>query len=425
MTHDAPSADHWPLSAAARSVPGSAIRALLADARRPGMISLAGGLPAPELIDAEGLRACADATLAEGPLALQYGPTEGQPALRMALARWMAARGVRVAPEEILVTSGSQQGIDLVARALVDPGDLVIVERPGYLAALQALRLTGARVATIGVDADGARVEELDAVVAAHGRAPKLVYLVPDFANPSGARLSLARREALVAWARDRRVPVIEDAPYAELRFAGDPMPSLAALAQARGAADWVGHLSTLSKLLAPGLRVGWACLPAPLHEAVVRIKQACDLHTGSFAQEVAARYLDSGRLEPRLPAVRATYAARADALVAALRARFGDALAFEPPGGGMFVWARFTAPLDTTALLGRARDEGVIFVPGADFHAEHPDRSTLRLGYATVDPAALAEGVARLHRAWRAAVSDPACAASTSAGRTCSSGSR
>jgi 2-aminoadipate transaminase len=396
-----------PLSRRAQALKRSDVRDLLHHAARPGMISLAGGLPAAELFDVEGVRAAALAALDEAPAdALQYGMTEGQPALRAALAAHLGARGIAARADDLVVTTGSQQGLDLVARALVDPGDTVVVERPAYLAALQALSLCGPRFASIGVDAEGGRVDQLAALEA--GPRPKLVYVVPDFANPSGATMSAPRRLALARWAVRNEVFVLEDDPYGALRTRGEPVPSIVALArEVPGAERWVGQASTLSKTVAPGLRIGWLLLPGWLRDAVVRIKQAADLHTSSFAQEVAARYLASGRLPQRLERVRAEYARRCDALAGALREAFGDRLAFEPPDGGMFVWARFADGTDTRALLPLALERGTMFVPGDAFHVDDPDAATLRLNFSAASPERLREGVRRLadaHRALHAA---------------------
>jgi 2-aminoadipate transaminase len=395
------------LSRRARGARRSDVRDLLRHAGLPDMVSLAGGLPAAELFDVEGVRAATLAALDDAPAAaLQYGTTEGQPALRAAIAGLLAARGIAADADDVLVTAGSQQGLDLVARALLDDGDAVVVEQPSYVAALQAFGLASPRWLSIGVDADGGRVEDLDAACA--GVLPKLVYVVPDFANPSGACMSAARRLALVRWAVARRVVVLEDDPYGALRTRGTPIPPIAALArEVPGASDWVGYASTLSKTVAPGLRVGWLVLPRWLHDAAAGLKQSTDLQTASFTQEVAARYLASGRLEGRLELVRAEYARRRDALVSALHEAFGGALALQVLDGGMFLWGRFTDGTDTRALLPHALERRVMFVPGDCFHVTAADPATLRLNFSACPPDRLREGVLRLaaaHRAYRGA---------------------
>ncbi|MEZ5727858.1 MAG: PLP-dependent aminotransferase family protein [Burkholderiaceae bacterium] len=312
-TTQPPVADAGPrprLSARAAGLTSSAIRDLLAHARRPGMISFAGGLPAAAMFDLEGLHAATAAVLETGVDVFQYGATEGQDDLRQALARLMGERG---APVECVARAGhegSQQALDLVVRSLLDPGATVVVERPSYLAALQVLHLAQARVVAVDVDADGLCVERLDAACA--GLAPRLAYVVPTFANPSGACLSLARRLALLEWAVRHDVWLIEDDPYGELRFGGEPLPSLLALApRVPGAAARVIHVCSLSKVVAPALRIGWTVLPEALVGPVTRVKQSLDLQTSALTQEIAARYLGSGRLPTRVAAIARAYGAR------------------------------------------------------------------------------------------------------------------
>ncbi|HUN92236.1 MAG TPA: PLP-dependent aminotransferase family protein [Burkholderiaceae bacterium] len=403
-------ASHPPLSSYAvaarlRGTQGSQIRDLLRYAKQPGMLSLAGGLPAPDLFDVEGLRAAAAAALGDSPVdALQYGMTDGQPALKRELVRLMGERGVAVDADRIVVTTGSQQGIDLLARTLLDPGDTVIVERPAYLAALQAFALAEAHVATIDGDSHGARVEQLEDLLPRlleEGRRVKLIYLVANFANPSGATLSRARRERLARIAARHRIVAIEDDPYGELRSFGSPVPPLLAIAtDVAGADDWCGYLSTFSKILAPGLRVGWLVLPPALAQQVALCKQALDLHTSSLSQEIAARYLESGRLASRMPAIRAAYRERNEALAAALERHLRGRIDFNRPDGGMFLWARLRDGIDSGAVLPDAIEQGMIFIPGSAFYASDPDVATLRLSFATATPGELDVAVQRLSRA-------------------------
>lgn len=388
------------------AVQPSAIRELLRDAHRPGMISLAGGLPQAALFDVPGLRHAAEAVLERQPRkALQYGATEGQESLQSALAAHLLKRGIRVSAPSIQVTTGSQQAIDLIARAFLDEGDCVALEVPNYLAAVQAFDLRGARYLSLPAAPDGAGVERLEAQLAAYrGPAPKLAYLVSNFANPTGSSWSIERRLALLRWAVAHEVFVLEDDPYGELRFAGTAAPPLWVLAQRLpGATEWCGYASSLSKTVAPGLRIGWAVLPPVVANVVTRIKQALDLHTSSLVQEIAACYLEGGGLEQHLPAARRTYAVQCAALCGALRSSFGDELAFAEPEGGMFLWCRFREPVDTGELLVHARERGVIFVPGSAFHPGGGHADTLRLSFATSSPAELREGVRRLGLALRA----------------------
>jgi DNA-binding transcriptional MocR family regulator len=390
--------DHPALSTRVAALRSSAVRDLLRDAHRPGMLSLAGGLPAPELFDVDGLRAASEATFAEvGRSALQYGVTEGQPALREALACWLGERGVSAAPDELVVTGGSQQALDLIARATLDPGDPVGVEAPGYLAALQAFALAGARLVPAAVDGQGACIDDWMTAE----RPPRVVYVVSNFGNPSGASLALDRRIALLRWAAARHVLVVEDDPYGELRVRGERLPSLHELARGiPGAAACCAYVSSLSKVVSPGLRIGFAVLPAWLLEGVARAKQAVDLHTSTLGQEIAARYLRSGRLADHLPRIRATYRDRLQALCDALRSTFGERIALTEPDGGMFVWARLCDGTDTARLLPFARERGMIFVPGTAFDPEGRPSAWLRLSFATTTPAGLREAVERLARA-------------------------
>ena len=388
-----------------RGVQSSAIRDLLKFAQRPGIISLAGGLPSPQTFDFEGLRRAADEVLAGEPVrALQYGLTEGQPALKRELARLTASRGAAPAEEDIVVTTGSQQGIDLMARLFVDPGDVVVVERPAYLAALQTFALAQASFRSIDSDAHGARAEDLDAVLdaaAQAGETVKLIYVVANFANPSGATLNRERRLSLLRTAAARRIFLLEDDPYGELRSFGASVPPLIALAsEVPGAAHWCGYLSSLSKIVAPGLRLGWIVLPPAVREQAAICKQGMDLHSSTLAQEIAARYLASGQLEARLPSIRAAYRERNEALAAALDRHLGGRIEYNRPEGGMFVWARLNEAVDASDVLRCALDEGMIFVPGSAFYADAPDRSTLRLSFATAAPAELDVAVQRLARA-------------------------
>jgi 2-aminoadipate transaminase len=390
----------YPVAQRMRTTTSSAIRDLLQLATRPGMISFAGGLPAAELFDVEGMRAATEAVMREEPRqALQYGVTDGQMVLRSELARLTGSRGAHVEPEQVVVTTGSQQGIDLVARVMLDAGDTVVVERPSYLAAIQAFGLAQARFATVPVDNHGIDVNAL-ANLLEHER-PKFIYVIANFANPSGATLTRERRIKLLELAVRHRVFVLEDDPYGELRVRGKAVPPLIALAEhVPGARAWCGYLSTLSKIVAPGFRLGWLVLPESLHHYVTIAKQGLDLHTSTFAQLIAARYLASNRLEERWPVIRSTYRERNEAMTAALDHYLAGALSYNAPDGGMFLWARMTEGTDTQGLLVRAIEENVIFVPGAPFFAQAPEHDTLRISFATCNPERIVEGVQRLARA-------------------------
>ncbi len=380
------------LSAAARATTTSAIRDLLRHAQRPDVISLAGGLPAAVTFPAADLAEAASRLLAEG-RGLQYGLTEGDPELRA----WSAERLTAAAavgdrsfgPDRVVVTSGSQQGLDLVARVLVDAGDPVVVTDPAYVGALQVLRAHRARLVGVPADGDGLDVERLADTLAA-GLRPKLVHVVADFDNPSGTELSLARRVALAELADRYAFVVVEDAPYSELRFEGAPRPPVAAFG------DHVVHLGSFSKIVAPGFRIGTLTGPRWLVEAVVLAKQATDLHTSTVGQAVLVDLVTRpGWLDGHLERLRPVYRRRRDALVDALD-HFLPEARFDRPSGGMFCWLRLEG-VDTSDLLPRALEVGVAFVPGTAFAVDRDLSDHLRLSYATAEPEALDAAVARL----------------------------
>jgi 2-aminoadipate transaminase len=388
-----------PVAARLRGVRSSPVREILALTARPGVISFAGGLPAPELFDAPGLRAAFAAVLADGSAgrSLQYSTTEGDPQLRGALAARLTARGLPTDAHDLLVTSGSQQALTLVAAALLEPGDRVLVEEPSYLAALQAFALAGAVPVPVPCD-DGGLDPDAAATLASEHR-PKLLYTVPTFHNPTGRTLSLERRRALAAVAERQGLWLVEDDPYGELRYRGDPLPSLATIP---GAEDRTLALSTLSKVAAPGLRVGWVRAPSDsLRRAMAVAKQAADLHSSTVDQAAAARWLATVDLDAHIAGLRAAYGARRDALVDGLGAALPPGSTHNRPDGGMFVWARLPDGWDAETLLGRALEYDVAFVPGFPFFAGEPDRAALRLSFTAHSPAEISEGLARLAGAW------------------------
>ncbi len=386
------------------NVETSAIRELFKLLGKPGIISFAGGFPDSALFDVPGLRQAVDQALDQEPgAALQYGATEGHGPLRTELARFMQSKGVDCAPEGLIVTTGSQQALDLLAKVMIDPGDKVIVEGPTFLATIQCFRLYGANVISAPIDGEGVQVDRLEQLITEHR--PKMVYLIPSFGNPSGAMLGLERRKKVLELAVRHQVLVVEDDPYGDLYFGDAPPPSLLALSsQVPGSRDWLAYCGSLSKVLSPGLRVGWLAAPAELLARATMCKQFSDAHTSTFAQATAARYLQAGRMPETLAQVRRVYAERAQAMGAALRRELGDAVSFTQPQGGLFFWARLTGAggktRDAGAFARRAIDEGVAFVPGAPFFAQNPDTSAFRLSFATADVGKIEEGVQRLARA-------------------------
>ena len=386
------------------NVETSAIRELFKLLGKPGIISFAGGFPDSAMFDVDGIREASMAALREEPgAALQYGATEGYNPLREQIAAFMGAKGVQVAADGLIVTTGSQQALDLIGKTLVDPGAKVIVEAPTFLATIQCFRLYGAQVIGAPIDADGVQVDALEALIAEHK--PRFVYLIPTFGNPSGATLSLARRRRILELAVKTQTVVVEDDPYGDLYFGAAPPPSLLALsAEVPGSRDWLVHCGSLSKVLSPGLRVGWMIAPPALLAKATMCKQFSDAHTSTYAQATAAHYLRAGRMPATLAHVREVYAGRARTMGECLKQELGDAIEFTQPGGGLFFWARLTgaggALKDAGELARRAIDQGVAFVPGAPFFATNPDVSTLRLSFATVGEDRIREGVARLRGA-------------------------
>jgi len=382
----------------------SAIRELFKLLGKPGIISFAGGFPDSAMFDVEGIREAVNQALTEEPgAALQYGATEGYQPLREGISRFMAAKGSSVLPDGLIVTTGSQQALDLIGKTMIAPGDKVIVEAPTFLATIQCFRLYGADIIGAPIDADGVDVDKLEQLIEQHK--PKLVYLIPTFGNPSGATLNLARRQRILEIAARTKTLVVEDDPYGELYFDQPPPPSLLALSDGvPGSRDWLVHCGSFSKILSPGLRVGWMIAPAELLAKATMCKQFSDAHTSNLSQAIAAHYLTLNRLGGALAVVRKTYAERAVVMAASLRRELGDAIAFNQPQGGMFFWARLTGARgqisNAADFAKRAIDQGVAFVPGAPFYAHDPDRATLRLSFATVGLEKIEEGIGRLRQA-------------------------
>lgn len=385
---------------------GSPIRELFKYLGEPGMISFAGGYPASDLFDVDGLNAAAARAYAQPTRCLQYGPTDGLAELKHELIALMARRNATCTSAELLVTTGSQQGLDLLLRVMVSPGDIVLTEQPAYPATLQAMRLQQARIVTVPVDGHGLDVERLDAMLASGAVAqPKLLYTVPTFANPTGATLTRERRIALLRLAVRYRFLIVEDDPYGDLRFAGKPVPSMLSLAnEVDGARDWIVHFASLSKIVAPGLRVGWTIAPAEIARRCVIAKQTVDLCSAPWTQAIAAEYLAAGSVERHLPRITQPYRSKCDAMCDALHAGFGDAIAFHRPEGGMFIWARIGA-VPSATLLPHAIANKVVFVPGNAFFADNVDDASLRLSFAAPDVDAIRDGAARLARAYGAAI--------------------
>ncbi|MFA3839182.1 aminotransferase-like domain-containing protein [Streptomyces aureus] len=380
------------LAARAATVTASPVREILALTARPEVISFAGGLPAPELFDTEGVSEAFRAVLDEQPkAALQYSTTEGDPGLRTAVAARVGARGLPTAPDDLVITTGSQQGLSLLASALIEPGDVVLVENPCYLAALQVFGFAGARVVPVPDLAD------LDDIV--RRERPKFFYTVPNFQNPTGRTMSDAQRASVAEVAARRGMWIVEDDPYGELRYEGEATGWIASYP---GAEDRTVLMGSFSKVMAPGLRIGWLRAPAELLRACAVAKQAADLHTPTVTQLAAARYLADRDLDAHIATVREAYGARRDAMLAALPDALPDGAEWSRPQGGMFLWARLPQGADATALLRTAISHDVAYVPGAPFYAGEPDPATLRLCFVSETPEVIRKGLGRLGAALR-----------------------
>jgi len=373
-------------------VQASAIREILKVTERPDVLSFAGGLPAPEAFPVAAIaQAHADVLAKDAAAALQYGPTEGYGPLRAWVAERMTWRGRPSRAEQVLITAGAQQGIDLVGKALIDPGDTVVVEAPSYLAALQSFSTCEARFATVPSDEQGMCTDALERVL--REERPRLIYLVPNFQNPRGTTLPLERRLQIARLAAEHEVMVLEDDPYGELRYRGKALPPIAGLVP--GAP--VIHLGSFSKTLAPGLRLGYAVADEPLIRALTIAKQAADLHTGSLSQRAVARLFEIFDYEAHLRELRRLYGERLEAMLASLDRFLPPGSQWTRPEGGLFVWVRLPRGLDAQALLGDAMRERVAFVPGAPFYPADPCKETLRLNFSNRPPALIGEGMARL----------------------------
>ena len=379
---------HWPLARRAERLEPSVIREILKVTERPGILSLAGGLPAPESFPVQAMREACERVLTDTPReALQYAASEGFAPLRDWVAAHLAQQGLRVGAEQVLITTGSQQGLDLVGKVLIDAGSRVAVESPTYLGALQAFAPYEPAFQALDCDEQGPLPQALATAAGA-----RFLYLLPNFQNPSGRSMGAQRRQAVVDAAARAGLPLVEDNPYGELWYDAPPPPPLAALA-----GEGAIYLGSFSKVLAPGLRLGYVAAPKALFPKLLQAKQAADLHTPGFNQRVAWEVLRSGLLDTHLPQVRARYKLQRDAMRAALDRHLPAGCRFTMPAGGMFFWVELPAGMDATALLPRAVEAGMAYVPGAPFYCHAPRANTLRLSFVTVAPAQIEKAVAAL----------------------------
>ena len=368
----------------------SVIREILKVTERPGIISFAGGLPSPDTFPIEAMRVASERVLTQdGRAALQYAASEGLPALREWVAQDLHKQGMAVSPDQVLITTGSQQGLDLVAKVLIDAGSKILVETPTYLGALQAFMPMEPHVVSVDSDDEGVLPGDLQTKAAD----ARFIYLLPNFQNPTGRTMSEARRAAVAQVAQKSGLPLIEDNPYGDLWFDQAPATSLSARLP-----DQSLYLGSFSKILAPGLRLGYVVAPRALYPKLLQAKQAADLHTPSFNQRVVAEVLKDGFIDRHVPTIRALYKRQCEAMLEALtREMAGLDVQWNRPAGGMFLWAKLPAGMDAVQLLPHAVDKGVAFVPGAAFYAAAPVQETLRLSFVTSTTEQIRTGVAAL----------------------------
>lgn len=388
------STTHWTLARRAHKMNPSVIREILKVTEKPGIISFAGGLPSPRTFPVEAFASACEAVLrTDGRAALQYASSEGLPALR----EWIAGQlPWDVSPDQVLITTGSQQGLDLVAKVLIDEDSPVLVETPTYLGALQAFTPMEPRIVSVQSDAEGVDVEDLQRK---SGNA-RFLYVLPNFQNPTGRSMSEARRQALVDTARAIGLPIVEDNPYGDLWFDQPPPMPLTA----RNPEGCI-YLGSFSKVLAPGLRLGYVVAPKAIMPKLLQAKQAADLHSPSFNQRMVAEVLKDGFLDRHVPTIRALYKHQCEVMLQALATEMaGLDLQWNAPDGGMFLWVRLPEGMSAIDLLPRAVDKGVAFVPGAAFFASDPDPRSLRLSFVTASEEQIRIGIRALAAAIREA---------------------
>lgn len=393
----------------------SMIRELLKLTEQPDVISFAGGLPAPEIFPVAQFEEAAARVLKEhGSQALQYSTTEGYRPLRQFIVEKMAQYGIEASPENVLITSGSQQALDMIGKILINPGDTILTERPTYLGALQAWRAYQAEFVTVPVDNEGLRTDMLEEALCS---GPKFMYILPNFQNPGGVTLSLPRRQELITMSDHYGIPIIEDDPYGELRFEGEHLPPLVVLDAARlnhhsTTSNGQGYLrgnviymSTFSKTLAPGLRLGWIVAPTNVIKRCVMAKQGMDLHTSSFVQIMAYEVVKTGFLKEHVRLIRRVYCERRDIMLAAMEKYFPPGVTWTHPQGGLFLWVTLPESLDAVALLEKAVENKVAFVPGAAFYPDNSGRNTFRLNFSNAQPEQIELGIQRLGHVIEAAL--------------------
>jgi 2-aminoadipate transaminase len=382
----------WEYSDRAKKVGSSIIREILKITLKPGVISFAGGMPAPELFPVKALEEACKRALAQAERSLQYGPSLGYEPLRELIAeRYNKSAGTKLTAANVLVTGGSQQGLDLLGRVFLDEGSVVVVSRPTYLGAIQAFSVYGCEYAVINMDNEGMIVSEIEGVLA--GRKPRMIYTVPNFQNPSGRTLSASRRTELIGLSKRLNSPIIDDNPYGELRYEGEEVPTLIGLAP-----EQVIALGTFSKLISPGLRIGWTVASnGEMMDRLERLKQATDLQTNTFAQYVIYEFAKDGALEEHIEKLKDAYRERRAVMVESLAAHMPEGTTWTEPDGGLFLWVELPEGNDAMKLLEKAVEAGVAFVPGSPFYIDGSGKNTFRLNFSNASPEKIRKGIETL----------------------------
>lgn len=381
----------WPFSDNSSRLKANVIREILKVSSQPGIINFAGGLPAAELFPETHLKACAEKVFSNhGPKALQYSLTQGIMELREEMARWLSTPEREISPDVIQITTGSQQCLDLVGRAFLNPGDYVLTEAPTYLGALSAFDFYQARYCTVPMDKNGMIVEQAEEQIEKYK--PKIIYVVPNFQNPSGITMNLERREALVELAGKYQIPIIDDNPYGELRYSGEPVPSLKTIG-----GNAVISLGTFSKTISPGVRIGWAVACPEVARMLEKVKQSTDLHSTTFTQYLVLEYIKAGHLQGHLELIKKAYRKRRDTMIRAMTEMFPENVSFTHPEGGLFLWVTLPEGYSADAMFDRAIEAGVAFVPGKPFFPHRDSERHFRLNFCHPTEDNIVEGIKRL----------------------------
>jgi 2-aminoadipate transaminase len=389
MKIENPNPIQWQFSERAQQLQSSFIREILKITQRPEIISFAGGLPSPATFPVERMKEAFDKVLTDsGRVALQYGPTDGYAPLREWIANSLSTEGSTIVPEQILMVSGSQQALDLLGKVLIDEGSRVLVETPSYLGALQAFSVYRPEFKSVDTDDHGLVPSSVRGVA----KGARLLYSLPNFQNPTGRSLSVERRRELVETCAELGLPLIEDDPYGALSYKGEPMPRMVAMNP-----DGVIYMGSFSKVLTPGIRLGYVCAPLPLVRRLELAKQAADLHTAQLTQMVVHEVVKDGFLDQHIPTIRTLYGNQCQAMLAAMDEHFPEGVSWTKPEGGMFIWVTLPKHVDAMKLLDQSIAARVAFVPGAPFYANEAATNTLRLSFVTVPPERIREGIAIL----------------------------